>query len=303
MGSPGPSQRCFCGRCGAEASAGAAFCPKCGNELRAQTVPSHTAGAQQPERSEEAASSGAHSAGPGGPTTREMPARNPVKSVIPPSPIELPSALRPSSPAAALRSSSPTAGRVPVARLVAALLAVAAVGAGVILILGGGAHSHHGAARASDRTLSTSRAGVQVDTTGTSTDTSTTTSADAISEARSAIAALLRSYQKAYSGHDVSALSQLFAPMVVRHGLAAGGCRVSHGRAAVLADYESQFTAGSGTYRLVGLSPADVDFSGPQAAHVSSRYEITPGGSGSVGFAFAREAGEWKISQVDATCS
>ena len=119
---------------------------------------------------------------------------------------------------------------------------------------------------------------------------------------RSAIMSLLDGYQGAYSQHDVSALSHIFSPQISRHGLAAGGCTVSHGRGAVLNDYQSQFEQGSGSYELVGLSSGEIQIESKTRAHLDAHYQITPGGTGYVNFRFAELGEGWKISEVYATC-
>jgi len=119
---------------------------------------------------------------------------------------------------------------------------------------------------------------------------------------RQAIMGVLSAYQSAYSDHDLSGLSNIFAPGIDRHGLAAGGCTVSRGRDAVLADYQSQFEEGSGSYQLVGLSANEIQLDGTTRAHLDSHYQITPGGSGYVNFKFAELGEGWKISEVYATC-
>jgi hypothetical protein len=201
---------------------------------------------------------------------------------------------------------------VPVALIVVLALVVAAVGAGaVILSHGSGSHQSRADGSAvtsggSDTSPSTNAARASGPTAAAPSDTgpgSATTSAATSKAAQTAILGLLGSYQTSYSSHDSAGLSRLFAATVVRHGLAAGGCRVSHGRSAVLASYESQFAAGSGAYRLDGLTSSQIRLSGPDLAHLSSRYEITPGGTGSVGFTFVLEDNEWKISLIDATCA
>jgi hypothetical protein len=120
--------------------------------------------------------------------------------------------------------------------------------------------------------------------------------------ARHAIMRILSAYQSAYSDHNISGLSSVFAPEINRHGLAAGGCTVSRGRSAVLADYQSQFEEGSGSYELVGLSEGETQFDSKTRAHLDAHYQITPGGSGYVNFRFAELGEGWKISEVYATC-
>lgn len=140
---------------------------------------------------------------------------------------------------------------------------------------------------------------------GAQTEASSSSAGIAASEQpadRRAIMALLDAYQKDYSAHAATQLSELFTPDVSRHGLAAGGCVVSHGLAAVRADYESQFAEGSGTYRLVALSEGQIQFSGGVQAAVETHYRIVPGGSGYVNFRFAKQGEGWKIDEIYATC-
>jgi hypothetical protein len=120
---------------------------------------------------------------------------------------------------------------------------------------------------------------------------------------RQAIVDVLDAYQSAYSDHNISGLANIFAPEIVRHGLAAGGCIVSKGRSAVLSDYQSQFEEGSGSYKLIGLSEGQVQFEGKTRAHVDAHYQITPGGSGYVNFKFTELGAGWKIGEVYATCA
>jgi hypothetical protein len=119
---------------------------------------------------------------------------------------------------------------------------------------------------------------------------------------RQAMMSVLSAYQSAYSDHNLSGLSNIFTPDIKRHGLAAGGCTVSRGRSAVLADYQSQFEEGSGSYELVGLSSGNIQLDGKTRAHLDTHYQITPGGSGYVNFRFAELGEGWQISEVYATC-
>jgi hypothetical protein len=119
---------------------------------------------------------------------------------------------------------------------------------------------------------------------------------------RQTIMSVLSAYQSAYSDHNLSGLSNIFTPGVNRHGLAAGGCTVSRGRSAVLADYQSQFEEGSGSYELIGLSENEIQLDGKTRAHLDAHYQIMPGGSGYVNFKFAELGEGWKISEVYATC-
>ena len=119
---------------------------------------------------------------------------------------------------------------------------------------------------------------------------------------RAKIMSLLSDYASAYSAHNLSTLSKLFAPEVSRHGLAAGGCTVAHGRSTVLGDYKSQFEEGSGAYTLVGLSEGQIQFNNTTQADLDAHYRITSGSSGYVNFRFADSVEGWKISEVYATC-
>ena len=119
---------------------------------------------------------------------------------------------------------------------------------------------------------------------------------------RQAIMGVLRTYQSAYSDHNLAGLASIFTPGIRRHGLAAGGCTVSQGRSAVLADYQSQFEGGSGSYELIGLSEGEIQLDGRTRAHLDAHYQITPGGAGYVNFKFAELGEGWKTSEVYATC-
>ena len=119
---------------------------------------------------------------------------------------------------------------------------------------------------------------------------------------RQAITGTLGVYESAYSDHNIPGLSRVFTPEISRHGLAAGGCTVARGRRAVLADYQSQFAEGSGTYELVGLSESPIQIDSRTRAHLDAHYRITPGGIGYVNFKFAELGKGWRISEVYATC-
>jgi hypothetical protein len=120
---------------------------------------------------------------------------------------------------------------------------------------------------------------------------------------RRAILGVLGTYQTAYSHQDVQGLSGIFSPGITRHGLAAGGCRISRGRREVLNDYESQFQEGTGSYELVGLSEAQIELQGTTRASLHAHYNIEPGSQrGYVNFRFAELGEGWKISEVYATC-
>jgi hypothetical protein len=135
-----------------------------------------------------------------------------------------------------------------------------------------------------------------------------TTGATAITPAeerqkRGAVVGVLDAYQRDYTNHSASGLDSIFAEKIKRHGLSGAGCSVVEGRQPVLEDYEQQFNDGTGTYTLLGLTPNQVQLSGPNDAEVHSHYEISPGGSGFVNFKLAANGNEWKISEVYATCA
>jgi hypothetical protein len=120
---------------------------------------------------------------------------------------------------------------------------------------------------------------------------------------RQAIVGLLDTYQRDYSAHNTAGLTDIFSAGIKRHGLAAGGCVVSHGRSAVLDNYRSQFEEGSGSYELLGLSPGQVHLEGRTRAGIDAHYRITPGGTGYVNFRFVNPGNGWKVSEVNATCA
>jgi hypothetical protein len=192
--------------------------------------------------------------------------------------------------------SSPSSARPASATilLVAGLVALLGIGIGAMVATGalsGGGHAS-AAPRASFSASSTSAAKP-----APSAPTPSELSGD-----RRAIMVVLDDYKRAFSNHDIQGLSSIFAPQVARRGLAAGGCTVSHGREAVLADYRSQFEQGSGSYELVGLSENDVQFSGGTEAHVDAHYRVTPGGAGYVDFRLTELGEGWRISEVHASC-
>jgi hypothetical protein len=183
--------------------------------------------------------------------------------------------------------------------MAAVALLCAAIGAAAILLLGGKSKSDHRQTSLEAATAGSHAATSAADTSAT---TAPTTSQEPAPMAQAAVLTLLGRYQADYSAHDVAGLSSAFSSGVVRRGLTAKGCAVSKGRAAVLSAYGSQFAAGSGTYRLIGLTPRDVELRGSSEAYVNSHYQISPGGSGSVSFTLTREGQEWKIRKIYATC-
>jgi hypothetical protein len=179
-----------------------------------------------------------------------------------------------------------------------ALAVVALVGVGVGILFATGALS--GGSRAGAK--STPAQTVRESPSGQTPTTTTGPSESERARDRGIIMRLLASYQVDYSTHNTSALSGLFTPSVTRHGLAVGGCRVSHGLRAVIASYQSQFEAGSGAYTLVALSEAQIRLDDATQAHINAHYRITPGGTGYVNFRFTETGDGWKISEVYATC-
>ncbi len=216
-----------------------------------------------------------------------------------------PPAVAPAFPTAPLSRPSGSADAGKKRRgIVAALL--------VLVLAGGGAAAYaignHPGASPSRRTVSASAArgpalSAQADAAASSGAATTKSPEFSIGAARRDIVGLLDTYQSAYSQQSTADLAGILSPSVTRHGLAAGGCTVSHGLRAVLADYRDQFQAGTGTYKLIGLSEQAIAFDGTAAARIKAHYEITPGGSGFVDFKFAEAGQGWKISEIYATCS
>jgi Double zinc ribbon len=207
---------------------------------------------------------------------------------------------RPPDQPSAPTSPTPHGRRLSMVAVIAVVLLCAAVGAGAILLLGGKRKPDH---RRTSQTTATVGSHAATSTTNTNIATVPTTPQETPPAAETAVVALLGRYQTDYSAHDIAGLSSAFSADVMRRGLAASGCTVSKGRAAVVSAYESQFAEGSGTYRLIGLTPQHVELRGSSNAYVNVHYQISPGGSGSVSFTLIRERQEWKIKQVYATCA
>jgi hypothetical protein len=285
----------FCGRCGAETAPGAAYCPKCGNPLQATGASAPSLGETEPVTQPRT---------PPGAGALAQPEA--ARSSAPP----LPSTTRPQTPASPPSPPPPSgyqppSGRrrdgLPVGAVGAIVVLIAAVGAGAALLLSNHKSSHSGSKPASaNPSVAAGANSAQASASSPAAATSTVPSAAA---EQAAILAVLGEYQATYSSHDISGLSHILTEGVVRHGLTSTGCRFDRGRPAVLADYQSQFADGSGTYRLVGLAASGIELRGTDAAHVNAHYQISPGGSGAVSFTLAREGNEWKISQVYATCA
>jgi hypothetical protein len=236
-------------------------------------------------------------------------AQDPVEETIAPAPVPARAnslgdyGYLPSAPAAAqAQASFPPAHaghsrRHRVAFVAASVAAILAVGVGAALATGalsGGSRRGHTRATRQSATVSTALKAAPAP----SGPTPSEQAGD-----RATIMSLLSDYANAYSAHNLSALSKLLAPEVIRHGLAAGGCTVAHGRGTVLGDYKSQFEEGSGAYTLVGLSEGQIQFNNTTQAYLNAHYRITPGGSGYVNFRFMDSAEAWKISEVYATCN
>jgi hypothetical protein len=174
--------------------------------------------------------------------------------------------------------------------IAAGVIAFLGIGTGVVVATSGSS-SQRGA-----------RPGAATSTSVSGAPSSSQPTAAEESSDRRAISQILSTYQQSYSDHDLRGLSSIFSPGILRHGLAASGCVVSRGQRAVLADYESQFAQGSGSYRLAGLSPDEIALDSKSRAHLHANYVISPGGTGFVNFRFAEIDSEWKVSEVDATC-
>jgi len=186
--------------------------------------------------------------------------------------------------------------------LVVALVAVGAGAAIAILIKGGQASGANAAATVS------STASTPASTSTSTTPQSTGPSPSEKREAQEGVVKVLNEYETAYSAKNISGLNAIFTPNIRRHGLnGEGDCTITSGQSEVDAIYEEQFNNGTGSYRLVGLSPNAVKLSIPgesiTGASVRSNYEIDPGGSGWVNFQLDKRGSEWLISEVDATCA
>jgi hypothetical protein len=207
---------------------------------------------------------------------------------------------RPSERPSVPTPSTPRERRLPIVAVIAVVLLCAGIGAAAILLLGGRGRSDH---QRTSKATGIPGSHAATSTTNTNIATVPATPQETPPAAQAAVVALLGRYQTDYSDHDITGLASAFSAGVVRHGLAASGCTVSKGRAAVLSAYESQFAEGSGSYRLIGLTPQHVALRGSSEAYVSVHYRISPGGSGSVSFTLTREGQQWKIKEVYATCA
>ncbi len=181
----------------------------------------------------------------------------------------------------------------PAAVVVAALIALAGIAVGAAAA--GGVFS---SGKSTATTVPTQPATVSEKSSAPSGPTAAEEESD-----QQAIVGVLGEYQSAYTGHSVHGLEHIFSPAVKRHGLAAGGCSVTEGMGNVIRDYESQFEEGTGTYELVGLTPSQVQIENATGARVNTHYQITPGGTGYVNFRFVDISGNWKISEIYATCA
>lgn len=247
-------------------------CPG-GHDAAPATPPAHPSGAAYP---------------PGSPASSQVPATQAYPGY------GAPAGYPPSLPAP-IPPSNASGGRTIL--VVAVIVALLGIGTGVVVATGAFSGGAHTSTAPPVSTVAAASAKSQVPTTPAE-PTPSEQSSD-----REAVMELLGTYQSAYSSHDISRLSNIFAPDISRHGLAAGGCTVSHGRGAVLADYQSQFEQGSGSYELVGLSEDQIQFDSRMRAHLDAHYQITPGGAGYVNFRFADLGEGWKIGEIYATCA
>lgn len=110
----------------------------------------------------------------------------------------------------------------------------------------------------------------------------------------------LRKYEAAYSRQSTSSLGALFTADVHREGAGLeSGCNVSIGRPDVLADYQAQFSEGTGTYRLNPLGAAVVEIpTDGITAVVRTNYQISPGGSGPIRFELVDTGTLWRINKI-----
>jgi hypothetical protein len=69
----------------------------------------------------------------------------------------------------------------------------------------------------------------------------------------------------------------------------------------VIRTYKDQFSTGTGSYRLTGLSQAAIHVNGDQAS-AKLGYTIAPNGRGSVEFALTKAQQGWLISRIAASC-
>jgi hypothetical protein len=122
-----------------------------------------------------------------------------------------------------------------------------------------------------------------------------------VAQDRSAILAVFRRYETAYSAKDIDGLRLIFSPGITRHGLAAGGCADARGRPAVLQQYRDQFRLPIGQYRFQGLQPSAITVDGPRA-RADLDFSIGGSRSGTASFDLARSAGAWRVSKIDAHC-
>jgi hypothetical protein len=118
---------------------------------------------------------------------------------------------------------------------------------------------------------------------------------------RGRVLGVLHAYETAYSSRSRAGLGALMSASVSRHGLRAGGCAEDTGRDAVLSAYAEQFSQGTGSYRLTGLTADAVHLSDGRA-QIDTGYTISPGSSGSISFTLVKADGAWKIDRINASC-
>ena len=274
----------FCTKCGQRLIAGDAFCRKCGAPTK--------------QDGQEPAVTTVETEAP--PRSKPVPVAPPDPPPVEPAPTAV--AATGGASAASGLSRGGDRGRSKAPFWAAGVVVIAAAAAAALLAAGvfSGSSKH---ARARVPTLAARPpASTPVTTPTPTTSTAAAAPVDPAAE-KLAVVAVLRGYATAYSDHSTAGLSALFSPVISRRGLASGGCHVSHGRAAVLAAYASQFSEHTGAYSLVGLSPSQVVLTGSVSAAVNATYRISGGGTGSVAFELTQTSGRWLIMSISATCS
>lgn len=137
------------------------------------------------------------------------------------------------------------------------------------------------------------------------TPTATAATSVNVSQEQGAVVAVLRSYERVASDHNLDLLGSVLLPSVSRRGAAYGSsqCTDSHGKNAVLAVYQDQFTRTTGQYQLVDLSPSAVVVNGETATATLHYLWVSDGATGSVTFTLAKAPAGWAISRISAICS
>lgn len=121
---------------------------------------------------------------------------------------------------------------------------------------------------------------------------------------QNAIVYVLEAYEAAYSAQNLVNLGALFTPEIIRHGLEAGGCGTTQGKAQVLSTYEAQFASGAENYRLTDLRPDLIAVSGRHArAPLAFDINTTSGAAlGFAAFSLVDLHGRWLIQHIVASC-